>query len=171
MLIREAAVTDIPGIARVHVETWRSAYRGIISDDYLKSLSYTQIEQFCTNTISDKNSVVFGFVAEDETEGIVGFAAAGPERTGNPDYKGELYAAYVLEAQQRKGIGRALVVAVTGRLLAMGITSLLVWVLKDNPCRRFYERIGGKLTGERLIDLGGVKYPEVAYGWADINTT
>lgn len=36
MLIREADVKDAPAIARVTVDTWKTAYRGIINDDYLE---------------------------------------------------------------------------------------------------------------------------------------
>ncbi|MGH2619032.1 MAG: hypothetical protein ACRDHG_00480 [Anaerolineales bacterium] len=32
MRIREALPTDSPAIAKVHVDSWRSTYRGIISD-------------------------------------------------------------------------------------------------------------------------------------------
>ncbi|MEW6573376.1 MAG: GNAT family N-acetyltransferase [Bacillota bacterium] len=97
--------------------------------------------------MGNKNSAVFGFVAEPETGVIVGFAAAGPERTGNPDYKGEIYAAYVLKAHQRKGIGRALLVAVTGRLLAMGINSrnILKWLTAERMSIQSHNKLtGGK---------------------------
>ncbi|SDE64667.1 hypothetical protein SAMN04488689_10282 [Paenibacillus sp. cl6col] len=39
MQIRKAMAGDAPGIARVHVDSWRTAYQGIISDTYLSSLS------------------------------------------------------------------------------------------------------------------------------------
>jgi hypothetical protein len=44
MLIRHAQLTDIPAIARVHVDSWRTTCRGIVSDDYLAKLSYQQRE-------------------------------------------------------------------------------------------------------------------------------
>jgi hypothetical protein len=37
--IRAAAPADTEAIGRVHVETWRSAYRGLVSDAYLAGLS------------------------------------------------------------------------------------------------------------------------------------
>lgn len=39
MHVRLASSDDIPGIARVHVESWRSTYKGIISDAFLSSLT------------------------------------------------------------------------------------------------------------------------------------
>ena len=39
-IIREAHPNDGPGMAKVHVDTWRAAYRGILPDDFLDGLSY-----------------------------------------------------------------------------------------------------------------------------------
>jgi hypothetical protein len=44
---------------------------------------------------------------------------------------------------------------------------MIVWVLADNPARRFYEALDGQYVGERDIEIDGVKLREVAYGWAD----
>jgi hypothetical protein len=46
--------------------------------------------------------------------------------------------------------------------------SLIVWVLKENPHRDFYRRLGGVLIGEKKIELGGAVLAEVAYEWSDI---
>jgi hypothetical protein len=40
LVIREAAPADAPGIARVHVDTWRTTYQGIVPDQFLARLSY-----------------------------------------------------------------------------------------------------------------------------------
>lgn len=39
MNIRLASVRDIEGIARVHVESWKSTYNGIISESFLSNLT------------------------------------------------------------------------------------------------------------------------------------
>ena len=39
ILIREATAFDSTALARVHVASWRAAYRGIIDDDWLDALS------------------------------------------------------------------------------------------------------------------------------------
>jgi GNAT superfamily N-acetyltransferase len=98
---------------------------------------------------------------------VVGFASGGPERTGDPLFRGDLLAIYLLQAYQGKGLGRLLIRAVVERLLGQDIGSLLVWVLAQNPSRRFYERLGGERVKERSIVLGGADLVEVAYGWRD----
>lgn len=59
----------------------------------------------------------------------------------------------------------------TAHRKTQGCNPLMLWVLAENaPARRFYERLGGQLIGERRIELGegDVGVDEVAYGWKDI---
>jgi len=97
----------------------------------------------------------------------VGFAAAGRDRSGNPQYQGELTAIYILQAYQHSGIGRQLVRTVAERLAEMEMHSMQVWVLEANPACQFYEQLGGQRVGAKEIAIGGTCLVEVAYGWAD----
>jgi HAD superfamily hydrolase (TIGR01509 family) len=166
--IRQATVADAAAMARVHIESWRSTYRGIVSDDYLAALSYEKRTQMWTRGLSDPESREFYYVAEEPSGEIIGFASGGPERSGDPEFARELSAVYLLETHQRRGIGRRLARAVAERLAEAGPRSLLVWVLADNPSRCFYEALGGELVRQGKIEIGGVVYDKVAYGWSDI---
>jgi hypothetical protein len=53
-------------------------------------------------------------------------------------------------------------------LVARGRHGLIVCVLKANPYRRFYEGLGGVLSGEKLVEIGGIQLPEVVYRWKDV---
>lgn len=165
MNIRKAVTGDARGIAEVHVDSWLSTYRSIVPDDYLDSLTYEGREQSWKRGLLQDGI----FVAEDTNGKIIGFATGGKERSGDyPDVEGELYAIYLLKDLQTKGTGRALTAAVATDLLEKGIRSMLVWVLADNPSRRFYERMGGKLLDEKTIEIAGEDLLEVAYMWEDI---
>ena len=170
MIIREATNKDISEMARVHVNTWRTTYRGILSDDILENLSYEKREhswhQVFNNAQKDGN---FTYVAEDGTGQIVGFANGGIERSDDPFYQGELNAIYILESHQKTGIGRELVQVVAERLSQMEIYSMLVWVLADNPAYCFYEKLGGKKVNQKEIKRGEIKLIEIAYGWTNIS--
>jgi ribosomal protein S18 acetylase RimI-like enzyme len=177
-VVREARPTDAAGIARVHVDTWRTTYRGVVPDDHLDALSYEERERYWAGALerlaaageagaTGKPRASGLFVAEAPGGEVVGFAACGREATGDPQYPGELYAIYVLDAWQGHGLGRRLARAVADRLAAAGLRAMLVWVLADNPMRRFYEALGGRLLRERKIEIGGVALDEVAYGWQD----
>lgn len=45
MRVRKASSEDVPGIAGIHVRSWRVAYRGILSDELLDSLSVPEREE------------------------------------------------------------------------------------------------------------------------------
>ena len=45
MHVREANVPDATAIAKVHVESWRTTYTGVVPDEYLAQLSYEQHQQ------------------------------------------------------------------------------------------------------------------------------
>ena len=58
--------------------------------------------------------------------------------------------------------------AAAERLAEADMTSMLVWVLRDNqPARAFYERLGGVFLREKELGWPGTDAVEVAYGWAD----
>ncbi|MCY9076700.1 GNAT family N-acetyltransferase, partial [Bacillus inaquosorum] len=44
VILREAKVEDIKDIAKVHVDSWGTTYRGIVPADYLNSLNYKEFE-------------------------------------------------------------------------------------------------------------------------------
>ena len=170
MRIREATPDDIPGIARVHVDTWRTAYPGIVPAEHMAGLSYERSEARWREHAFIEGTGRFVYVAEDAMW-IVGSASGGPERDGIPGYDGELYGLYVLEAYQRRGIGRELMRTVSQRLVADGFRAMIIWALKENRrARAFYEAMGGVLVGEKTITIGGSELADVAYGWPDIRT-
>jgi GNAT superfamily N-acetyltransferase len=166
MIVREATHNDVPAIAKVHVDTWRTTYRGIVPDEHLAKLSYERRAngwyQILNHAPEDGN---FTYVAEEEAGEVVGFANGGVERTGDPVYKGELTAIYIRQTHQGKGIGRCLVRAVAEKLGRSGIDSMLVWVLVDNPACQFYAALGGKRVHEKELEIGGKPLIEIAYGW------
>jgi len=169
VLIRHAVSEDSPGIAHVHVGSWRTTYPGIVPSSVLENLSVERSQSKWLHMILEPSDQSFILVAVDSQNVVVGFAAAGPERSGNFAYQGELYAIYMLRAYQGRGLGRQLVSAVAHQLLEQGFSSMLVWVLRDNLFRAFYEALGGEQIGEQNITIGEAALPEVAYGWKDIH--
>ena len=171
MIIREAKLEDAEAIARVHVDTWRTTYQGIIPESYIAKLSYQKrkerwIEMLSTKIKEEKKH--FAYVAENNTEKIIAFADGGLERSSDSIYQGELYAIYILDAYQRQGIGRKLIKKIAQKLSQSGLKSMLVWVLADNPASQFYQALGGQQVQQQQIEREGVQLTEIAYGWIDI---
>ena len=167
--IRAAIPEDATSMARVHVDSWRSTYAGIVSAEYLSSLSYRNREAAWKQLLTSDRPGTSYFVAETGGDDIVGFGSGGPEREGDRIYRGELYAIYILEEYQRMGLGCRLFSSVTQRLLTDGFSSMLLWVLEDNhPACRFYESLGGERVGRKTIAIGGADLVEVSYGWREV---
>ena len=168
--IREARIEDAAGMAKVHVESWRTTYVGIVPDIYLANLSYARRENFWHDVLSNPSSNHCCFVAVNDEEHIIGFVLGGPKRNGDPVYEGELYSIYLLQEYQGKGIGRALTRRLVERFLQSSVTSMLLWVFAANPACRFYEALGGQRLKVEQADFDGVLVDEVSYGWLDIST-
>jgi GNAT superfamily N-acetyltransferase len=168
-IIRPARLDDAPAIARVHVDTWRSTYRGIVPDATLDGLSYERrAERWRANLAAPTNGETT-FVAELQGE-VVGWVGGGPARGDDSPTDGELWGIYLLKEHQGKGIGRQLFQAMVEHVLQLGHHSMMLWVLVDNPTRGFYDKMGGRPADVQLIEIGGVSIPEIRYIWDDIQT-
>ncbi len=164
--IRRAELTDATAIGAVHVAAWRSAYPGILPDDYLANLSPTRMALHYRAAIAAGTTVM---VAASKGSGprIVGFTTAGPPRTpGLGD--AEIETLYVLDDWRDRGLGRGMMRAVASALLSRGCASVFVWVLRDNPSRWFYRHMGGAAAAEGQTRVAGVSLPQVAYAWDPI---
>jgi predicted N-acetyltransferase YhbS len=84
---------------------------------------------------------------------------------------GEIHTLYVSPDFQSRGVGRALLMALFRRLVASGQLSAAIWVLRQNPSRFLYERMGGRLVAQRKIPVGEQPIPALAYGWRDLVAT
>lgn len=167
--LRPALPADAPAIAKVHVDSWRTTYAGIVAPEVLARLSYEQREQVWANMLAAPTNNSCTYVAQTPAGAVVGFVNAGPEREGDPTYTGEIYALYLLHQYQRQGLGRQLGQAAAKALHQHGHNTLLIWVLAANPARHFYAALGGQPVREKNIEIGGQTLVEVAYGWADIS--
>ncbi|WP_249730409.1 GNAT family N-acetyltransferase [Paenibacillus sp. J2TS4] len=168
IIIREANYNDLEGIARVHVESWRSTYTGIVSEVYLSKLTLETRKKNWEWTFNHLDQDDKIFVAEDEGK-IVGFSTGGRNRVDTTEYEGELYAIYILQEYQGKGIGKKLVQEVMNALKEMNYLSMLVWVLELNPAMAFYRKLGGEVLTRKEIKIGENLLFEVALGWRNLD--
>jgi GNAT superfamily N-acetyltransferase len=168
MIIRMAETSDIEAIAKVNLETWRTTYVGIMPDDFLTTLTHENCTQALHKFFGDPANSKFMYVAENNQGQLVGFAAGGPERRGDPVYEGELYAIYILKPYQQQGIGRKLVAAVVDEFIDRNISTMLIWVIAENSSRAFYKALGGDQVRRQSAMFGSATLVEVGYGWDDL---
>ena len=161
--VRAAVPADSLAVARVHVRSWQSAYRGLIAQEYLDSLTP---EVWATRYTFGR----IGFrlpstlVAVDDAI-ILGLATTGLSWDTDLSNFGELMAIYVDPTHMRSGIGRVLIAAARERLRRVGVADALLWVLDGNElARRFYERDGWRFDGTRRTSrYGDAPAQEVRY--------
>ncbi len=177
--VRRARPTDAAAIGAVHVAAWRSAYPGILPDKFLSRLSVPRQAAYYDSAIRGGVGVHVATVsgadlgAAERPGGarVVGFVTDGPARRGRdmlPLADGEVETLYVLDDWRERGLGRRLMRAAAAHLGAAGCGSAFVWVLRDNPSRWFYERLGGRPAAESTILVGGEPVVQTAYVWSPI---
>ncbi|WP_051336459.1 GNAT family N-acetyltransferase [Rhizobium sullae] len=163
--IRPAHERDIPKIAKVVVDAWRSTFAGILPADFLDGMSYDQQEQRHRRTFG-RPGVTYYVACSDDV--VVGFASGGPTRREAFPSENEVYAIYVLAEFQQHHLGSILFRYVATDLKRSGRKGLAVVALKKNPHRSFYERLGGLPSAAGPITLGSATFNQIAYLWDDV---
>lgn len=169
MRIRSAIQSDAVQIAEVHVNSWRTTYKGIVPDSYLDNLSVAKRTLLWEKQLDEGNEGSKIFVAENEAGQIVGFVSGGRNRLESMPFDSEIYAIYLLEEYQRQGIGELLMFSIASFLTDQGYKSTYLWALEDNRYRSFYEKRGGVPAGREDIEIDSVKLKEIAYGWLQLD--
>ena len=155
MIIRPAKEEDVRQIAEILVEDWKTAYRGIVDDDYLDSLSAEQryeieVRRYPKFTVAVDGNEILGYawneMADDEASDC------------------EIIALYVRYSKRKNGIGRALMQHSMDFFRKAGKKTMIIWCLKENhESRKFYEKMGGKVYREGTHRWGSREYGMISY--------
>ncbi|HEV7976505.1 GNAT family N-acetyltransferase [Amycolatopsis sp.] len=169
--VRKGTLSDAPEVARVNVEGWRTAYRGILTDEYLDAIrSDDRLERLEERLTAREPSAVFVAVSDAGTVGAYGGVTpvrdAGDEHPVLPT--GEFAALYADTASRGTGAGHAVHEAGLDHLAEQGFKHVILWVFEKNaPSRRFYEARGwacDEVTKDGV--LGGARFTEIRYSRA-----
>jgi ribosomal protein S18 acetylase RimI-like enzyme len=167
--IRHADLGDAGGIAAVQVASWRTTYPGIVAQGYIDQLSVEKRTTAWERAFRGEGGDVPDVVVAIGSDGaIVGFASGGRIREPQPGFDAELYAIYLLEDTQRRGVGKRILSEWATLAIARGLTSAVVRVLAANPARRFYEHLGARRIKGGSLTIGEQQYAEEWYGWDDL---
>jgi ribosomal protein S18 acetylase RimI-like enzyme len=151
--IRSATPADVPAIARIHVESWKVAYRGIMPDDVIARTDLAYRTRFWTERLATRDWPVY--LTEEDGEGVAFCQAiASPDPDDDPKTVGHITSIHVLPRLRGKGYGRALLDHAFAEFQRRGMKEVTLWVLEGNvDARRFYE------TLEFRNDGGTKTYP------------
>jgi ribosomal protein S18 acetylase RimI-like enzyme len=158
MQVRQATPADSRRIAQIHVETWRTAYRGQMPDAVLDALDADKRATFWNNHLATQPN---GILVVESDKAIIGFCDLIPSRDegSNPHEAGEIAAIYVHLEFWRKGAGAALCRFSLREARIRKYISVTLWVLASNvAAQRFYEAMGFSLDGATKVDHSLNKY-------------
>lgn len=178
LTIRPATLNDAQSIARIRVQGWRFAYQGLISQDYLDSLSVAEdtermrgyLSQLPQNSPPSRSASVQGsgdgekqsFMLAVRSDAVLGFCrfSAAPDKTDRAEsavpagtLNGRLHSLYIDPDTLGQGIGHALMSHALSTFAAWGCEHANLWVLEGNSrAISFYERQGWRCTGATKVD-------------------
>ncbi len=162
-LIVPAGPGDAADLARLHVESWRETYAGILPWPYLKAMNAGVHARRWRSQLTAAKAGEVVLLAEGPG-GLIGYCAGAVD-----GITAEVFTLYILKSAQRGGLGRRLFVAAARSLAAQGAGNLHLAVLSENrPARGFYEHLGGAFAGERPVRGWGGGLMETRYLWRDI---
>lgn len=164
----DATAADADAIAAFHTASWRSAYRGLLSDAYLDGPLADEKRAHWRARLAALEPGDFVVTARDEDDRLVGFAAVWPDPAL---FKGAfLDNLHAAPDARRRGIGRALMAEIARRLLARGDRQIWLTVYPENArAVGFYRAMGGVEGLAMSSDHDGAPRPAVVYFWRDLD--
>jgi GNAT superfamily N-acetyltransferase len=170
MQLREAHPCDLEAIAQLHAQSWRTAYRGMLSDAYLDGDLVADRralwqQRFSTPTVNQTITV-----AENDNKTIVGLACA----FGDHDARwGTLLEnLHVAQGFQGAGVGAQLVAHIAQWCSRTHASDVLhLWVLAPNiAAQGFYKRLGASPVEQAEWDApDGNRVSELRFAWPSVS--
>lgn len=168
MHLRPATPSDASDTATLHAESWRFAYRGALSDEYLARRVVVDREALWTERFLAPKANQYVAVAQTQGQ-LAGFACVFTAE--HPEWGSLLDNIHVRAALQGKGIGTALLSSIARWCLSNAVHGgMYLWVLQSNlSAQRFYTRLGARNVG---VDVwhppGGGSVPRYCFSWHSV---
>jgi ribosomal protein S18 acetylase RimI-like enzyme len=149
--VRAAVDRDVPLMARLHVESWRETYRGVMADAVLDDPEFIpRRARFWTAALTDPRYSSNRIAVAERDGSLIGVAMAGPVIEPDVQWAAQLYVLYTSAAVHGLGAGAALLDAVIEPKTTAGL-----WVTDPNPrAQKFYRKHGFLPDGTKKVEDG-----------------
>ncbi|MCP3971793.1 MAG: GNAT family N-acetyltransferase [Rhodobacteraceae bacterium] len=162
-IYRAAAGGDVAAIRDLQVESWRHAYRGMLSEDFLSGGVERVLAQHWAAMPGDDWIVETAWAQA----GLAGFVAA--DCGGHGEDGAFVDNLHVAPRFQGRGLGRVLMARTAVRMTARGLSGAWLTVIRENRgSRDFYRRLGGVEGPEIAAELFGEPIVKLAVRWHDL---
>ena len=165
--IKEIEKKNLYDYMFVNTYAWNETYRGIVADEFLDKIknelkqNVERLEkEFDRTKIDEPDYKRFLLYVDEEPVGVVAICNSREEKYPN---SGELCSLYLLNKAKKKGYGKILFEKAKQELKNMGFNDMIIYCLKDNPTKTFYEHLGGELVFEKVKNIGGKDLIENVY--------
>jgi len=158
--IRKAVLSDAIDVATILCESWKSAYKDIITPEELEAKTNiaARVEKEKLFIASGANIYITFF--ENSPCGIISYNKS---RDADLSDYAEIIAIYVLEAYWGSGVGKRMMDYALAELKSSGFKRVMLWTFEANArARRFYEECGFVEDGA-VKDSGFSNAKEVRY--------
>jgi ribosomal protein S18 acetylase RimI-like enzyme len=169
LALRRPRPEEAEELARLHIQCWHEAYRGIVPQVVLENASLKARIATWHRHIADMERIVLAAYDDGKP---VGFILAGPPREEVFEgADGQIAAFYILASHQRMGLGKRLLSEAARGWKRQGGTSLGLGVLAENAkARAFYEKMGGKLARTGTWSWDGHPLADATYIFDDLDS-
>ena len=156
VIMQKADYGEIPNISKTLAECWKSAYKGIVSDDYLSSLPDSHWIDYLEKNL--KNSSVDCIVVKKDKK-IIGASIFGSSITDDYPTDSEIISLYLLPQFIGQGIGHMLLNRAENELIEKKYKNCVICVFCENErAIRFYKFHGYEIVSEcKEVTLGTQK--------------
>lgn len=166
--VRPARPEDVAEIARIQVETWRTAYGTVLPQPVLDGLSVDAAAAAWAQAVQAPPTPRHHVLVAQEQHWTVGFAALGPAddlEDGDPEPATTVALGPVLVEPRwgRRGHGSRLLAAAVDHARGDGMTRAIVWVPEDDKASQdFFTGAGWAPDGlARALDTGAGELREI----------
>ena len=143
LTLRQISGDDAHIVANLHAASWRTAYRGILSDDYLAGEVQLERQYVWSKRLEVRDDSQFGILA---SVGALPVGFVYLMANVDPVYGTLVDNLHVVSEARSAGIGPRLLAASAARIVDRGWDARVhLWVWDANRrARAFYARLGGR---------------------------